>query len=65
MSGNLYIIISINHILFYFRFVHFEHQVVPIAAIRRCMKGDQTGRPKQNRRLDQKQFDTGRKIVDQ
>ncbi|CAE17865.1 Sm domain-containing protein [Caenorhabditis elegans] len=47
------------------RFVHFEHQVVPIAAIRRCMKGDQTGRPKQNRRLDQKQFDTGRKIVDQ
>lgn len=47
------------------RFVHFENTVNPPAAIRRCLKGEYAGKPRQNRRLDQKQFDTGKKIVDQ
>ncbi|CAI2314019.1 unnamed protein product [Caenorhabditis sp. 36 PRJEB53466] len=47
------------------RFVHFEHTVDPEAAIRRCLKGARAGKPQQNRRLDQKQFDTGRKTVHQ
>uniref|UniRef100_A0A1I7U475 Sm domain-containing protein n=1 Tax=Caenorhabditis tropicalis TaxID=1561998 RepID=A0A1I7U475_9PELO len=47
------------------RFVHFEHQVNTTAAIRRCIKGVGGGRPKPNRRLDQKQYDSGKKIIDQ
>lgn len=46
------------------RFVHFENYVHPTAAVRRCMKGMQAGKPKPNRRLDQKQFDTGKVIID-
>lgn len=46
------------------RFVHFEHTVNPPAAIRRCIRGEHAGKPKQNRRLDQKQFESGKKIVD-
>lgn len=44
------------------RFVHFQNHVNPPAAIRRCINGVEAGKPKQNRRLDQKQFDTGRKF---
>lgn len=46
------------------RFVHFENHVNPPAAIRRCMNGVQAGKPKANRRLDRKQFDTGRKMFE-
>ncbi|EGT47951.1 hypothetical protein CAEBREN_06873 [Caenorhabditis brenneri] len=46
------------------RFVHFQNHVNAPAAIRRCINGVQAGKPKQNRRLDQKQFDTGRKFID-
>lgn len=47
------------------RFVHFEHTVHPTAAARRCMRRVQAVNQRKNRRLDQKQYDTGKKIVDQ
>uniref|UniRef100_A0A8R1DRF4 Sm domain-containing protein n=1 Tax=Caenorhabditis japonica TaxID=281687 RepID=A0A8R1DRF4_CAEJA len=48
------------------RFVHFENRVHSEAAIRRCQKGVSAVKSKfqPNRRLDQKQFDGSRKIVD-
>ncbi|EFO90766.1 hypothetical protein GCK72_000546 [Caenorhabditis remanei] len=47
------------------RFVHFEHTVHPTAAIRRCIQGKQAVDQKKNRRLDQKQYDTGKKIIEE
>lgn len=46
------------------RFVHFEHYVTPTAAIRRCINGVRADYAKKNRKLDQKQFDSGKKIID-
>lgn len=48
----------------YIRFIHFEHTIVPTANIRRCIKGVTDRRIKGNRKLDQKQFETSRKLID-
>ncbi|UMM11936.1 hypothetical protein L5515_000964 [Caenorhabditis briggsae] len=47
----------------FIRFVHFKDQVNVQAAIKRCARGDRAVNG--NRRADQKQFDTGKKLVDQ